>query len=293
MTSYWVINGKKMSNEEYMEMIQREEAAREQAKQQAAGLMKRLADTYTELNDFMQQNPGIVQPVTTEDDQLEQVIYQKLRQNLTQADQAPRCQWVKDDGTPCGSPKMRKGDFCFAHMQMMEMRPKKLQLPAVEDANAIQMAIMEVQRALIDDEITEKKAGLLLYSLQIAAANLARTTFGQRPEEMVVATPLSQTRAQRGPRVESMGAKKALTTKDTKDTKKGLPLINSDDTDGNREIGSSGDRDIGISGGDRDIGISGGDRVMGAQREFPEAGKILPQTANGSAQPYASSGLGG
>ena len=47
------------------------------------------------------------------------------------------------------------------------------------------MAIMEVQRALIDDEISEKKAGLLLYSLQIASTNLERTTFGENPEEMV------------------------------------------------------------------------------------------------------------
>lgn len=33
---------------------------------------------------------------------------------------------------------------------------------------------MLVQRALIDDEITDTKAGLLLYSLQIAAANVSR-----------------------------------------------------------------------------------------------------------------------
>jgi hypothetical protein len=56
----------------------------------------------------------------------------------------------------------------------------------LEDANGIQMAVMLVQRALIDDEISEKKAGLLLYSLQIAAANVDRTTFGQAADEEMV-----------------------------------------------------------------------------------------------------------
>ncbi|HEV7521590.1 MAG TPA: hypothetical protein VGP89_10880 [Candidatus Angelobacter sp.] len=48
------------------------------------------------------------------------------------------------------------------------------------------MAVMQVQRALIDDEISEKKAGLLLYSIQIAAANVAKTTFGQAKDEEMV-----------------------------------------------------------------------------------------------------------
>jgi hypothetical protein len=59
-------------------------------------------------------------------------------------------------------------------------------LPALEDANAIQMSVMLVQRALIDDRISEKKAGLLLYSLQIAAANVDKTTFGQAEDEELV-----------------------------------------------------------------------------------------------------------
>jgi len=69
---------------------------------------------------------------------------------------------------------------------MLEARAEKLALPRLEDANAIQMAVMLVQRALIDDEISEKKAGLLLYSLQIAAANVDKTTFGQAADEDLV-----------------------------------------------------------------------------------------------------------
>jgi hypothetical protein len=177
----WLVNGKEISDEAYEELLRQQAAARVQA----ADLMRQLADSYSELTQFMRQNPGIVQPVQSNAEQMQQAIYQKLRQNLHQADAGPRCCWIKEDGTPCRSPKMRTNDYCFAHMQMSEAKPKKFRLPAAEDGNGIQMAIMEVQRALIDDEISEKKAGLLLYSLQIASTNLERTTFGENPKEMV------------------------------------------------------------------------------------------------------------
>jgi hypothetical protein len=44
---------------------------------------------------------------------------------------------------------------------------------------------MRVQKALIDDEISEKKAGLLLYSLQMASSNLKYTTFTDSKKEVV------------------------------------------------------------------------------------------------------------
>ena len=47
-----------------------------------------------------------------------------------------------------------------------------LQLPTLEDANSIQMAVMQVMEALLRDQIDNKLAGLLLYGLQIASSNL-------------------------------------------------------------------------------------------------------------------------
>jgi len=70
---------------------------------------------------------------------------------------------------------------------------------------------MRVQKALIDDEISEKKAGLLLYSLQIAAGNLKNTTFTDSKKEVV-------TEMRESPR--SPSSKNQV-----------LPLINTDDTD--------------------------------------------------------------
>ena len=69
---------------------------------------------------------------------------------------------------------------------MMDARALALRLPALEDANAIQISLMRVQKALIDDTITAKKAGLLLYSLQLTMTNVGQTTFGEADEQELV-----------------------------------------------------------------------------------------------------------
>ena len=89
---------------------------------------------------------------------------------------------------------------------------------------------MEVQRALIDDEISEKKAGLLLYSLQIASTNLERTTFGENPKEMVTDCVYEETPAEEPVTAETR--------------RRGEELKRS----GDLVIGASGDRNIGTSG---------------------------------------------
>lgn len=105
----------------------------------------------------------------------------------------PQCHHTKTDGLRCGSPAMRHHSFCYYHTQLRadmkrassaEARTLPLQLPPFEDAHSIQLAIMEVTRALIDDRITEKKAGLLLYALQTAAINLKRLE-EDRSEQLV------------------------------------------------------------------------------------------------------------
>ena len=42
---------------------------------------------------------------------------------------------------------------------------------------------MRYKKALIDDTISAKKAGLLLYSLQLAITNIGQTTFGKANEQ--------------------------------------------------------------------------------------------------------------
>jgi len=125
---------------------------------------------------------------------------------------------------------MKKHIYCFAHRQMMEARALALSLPALEDANAIQVGLMRIQKALIDDTISTKKAGLLLYSMQLALQNVGQVTFGQVKAEELVRETVDEDAAisenQNQPQ-------NLFTTEDTENTERnqGLPLMNSDDTD--------------------------------------------------------------
>jgi hypothetical protein len=49
-----------------------------------------------------------------------------------------------------------------------------LDLPPVEDTESIQLALIDVLQALAANQIDTKRAGLLLYGLQVASANAAK-----------------------------------------------------------------------------------------------------------------------
>src|SRR5580765_7749516 len=235
---YWIVDGRKVTDEEYLELQRQEERDKQRAREEAARLSRQLGETYAALKEHLRRNPGTSRRITDEG-ALDQQLYQNLRQNLEKADQAPRCAKIKTDGTQCGSPKMRNHFYCFAHYQMQDALAKKLVLPPLEDANAIQTAIMLVQRALIDNEISEKKAGLLLYSLQIAAANVAKTTFGQAAHEELV-TEMEEEEELLGrheqaiekqKKVEEIAGRRRLTQMGADKT---LPRMNTDNTDQER-----------------------------------------------------------
>jgi hypothetical protein len=153
--------------------------------QRAEALALKLAQTYEELSRLLERNPGVKRQIT-EGEAKKDKVYQKLKQRLKMADMAPRCQWVRQDGTSCGSPQMKQHIYCFAHMQMAEARDLMLRLPPPEDPNAIQVGLMRIQKAVIEDTISMKKAGLLLYSMQLALTNVGQTTFGQAKDEEMV-----------------------------------------------------------------------------------------------------------
>jgi hypothetical protein len=157
----------------------------ERVKQRAEALAVKLAQTYEELTRLLERNPGVKRQMT-EGSAKEDKVYQKLKQRLKLADMAPRCQWVRQDGTGCGSPQMKQHIYCFAHMQMAEARDLMLKLPPPEDPNAIQVGLMRIQKAVIEDTISMKKAGLLLYSMQLALTNVGQTTFGKAKDEEMV-----------------------------------------------------------------------------------------------------------
>jgi hypothetical protein len=101
---------------------------------------------------------------------------------------APRCQHLKVDGTQCGSPALRRNRFCFFHKRFQEERISisrdrarrgraSFFLPVLEDANSIQVSLMQVVRLLATGQIDARIAGLMLYALQTASFNLRFTRF--------------------------------------------------------------------------------------------------------------------
>ena len=178
-------NGKPMTTNEQQDHQQLEVEEHEATQQRANALAVKLARIYEELTRLLERNPTMKRDITegkTEKDK----VYQKLKQRLKMADMAPRCRWVKQDGTSCRSPQMKQHIYCFAHMQMAEARTLLLLLPPPEDANAIQVGLMKIQKAMIEDTISTKKAGLLLYSMQLALTNVGQTTFGKAKDEEMV-----------------------------------------------------------------------------------------------------------
>ncbi len=93
------------------------------------------------------------------------------------------CEYAKPNGHFCGSPALRGRDYCYWHLTHLARRlhaekqeatadHTPLELPPLEDANSVQLAIMMVMDAMLHDRIGPKKSGQLLYALQLASSNL-------------------------------------------------------------------------------------------------------------------------
>ena len=99
----------------------------------------------------------------------------------------PRCQHLKTNGTQCGSPALRNGEYCYFHRrwrmtsvdlsQSVHHVTPMFDLPVLEDADSIQITLGQIMRMIVCRQVDSKSAGLLLYALQIASANLRLTHF--------------------------------------------------------------------------------------------------------------------
>jgi len=108
-----------------------------------------------------------------------------------------QCEHIKTNGEFCGSPALRGRNYCYFHLTYIGRRLRAervrekaaaygvdpgvvpLELPPLEDANSVQMALMQVIDAILHNRIDNKRAGLVLYALQTASSNLARTDLNQ------------------------------------------------------------------------------------------------------------------
>ena len=82
----------------------------------------------------------------------------------------PRCQHLKINGTQCGSPALRRNHYCYFHKNWQETRivlnanrarraRVALDLPVLEDADSVQVSLMQVMRLILSGQIDPKTAG--------------------------------------------------------------------------------------------------------------------------------------
>src|SRR5437899_3647739 len=108
----------------------------------------------------------------------------------------PRCQHIKTNGTQCGSPALRNGEYCYFHRRWRITTvdlshsahhvTTEFVLPVLEDADSIQLTLGHIMRMIVCRQVDTKSAGLLLYALQIASANLRRTRFEPYHKDVTV-----------------------------------------------------------------------------------------------------------
>src|SRR5712672_1543134 len=95
-----------------------------------------------------------------------------------------QCRHIFTDGRRCSSPCLRQQEFCYYHhttrRPIAEPRQRRsrratFHLALPEDRSAIQASIGEVLQRIAANDIDPRRAGLLLYGLQIASLNLPKT----------------------------------------------------------------------------------------------------------------------
>ena len=114
----------------------------------------------------------------------------------------PRCEHIKTNGTRCGSPSLQEHRYCFFHKKWRRQHialnapgnaptpsPGSFTMPVLEDADSIQVALMQVMRMILGGQLDPKIAGLLLYALQTASTNLRQMKLEPYHRETVVIDP--------------------------------------------------------------------------------------------------------
>jgi hypothetical protein len=84
-------------------------------------------------------------------------------------------------------PPLRRQKFCYFHKQWRQKRLEintniqrerwKITLPILEDANSIQLGLVQVMRLLVTGQIDHPTGTLMVHALQLALVNLKRTSF--------------------------------------------------------------------------------------------------------------------
>jgi hypothetical protein len=87
------------------------------------------------------------------------------------------CHHIKEDGAYCGSPALQLRKYCHHHLIARGRRlrraralrdnvPYRLDLPALDDLAAVQVALSEITHALGSGQLDHRAAGKMLYAIQ-------------------------------------------------------------------------------------------------------------------------------
>ncbi len=135
---------------------------------------QQLAESFAVCREIVEQSPEAVsQAEEYGPEKLD--VYARLRANLAKANQTPRCCFIKASGDLCKAPKMKGQQYCCMHLAMT--KTKEYALPPLDDANAVQVAITQCARGLLEGTLDEKRAMKLAYFLQLAVTNVSRVAF--------------------------------------------------------------------------------------------------------------------
>src|SRR5579863_7239917 len=104
------------------------------------------------------------------------------------------CTHIKVSGVRCGSPALRREQFCYFHQRLirgvaMPPRPRLNPIAMIEDEESIQVALMEVINNLMCGTIELKRAELIIRALNVAVKNSARVRVGIHASSMVREVP--------------------------------------------------------------------------------------------------------
>jgi len=147
----------------------------------AGQLLKKLGECFAEYKECLEHDPQLMEKAL-EFDEMNQKIFNKMRNSIERANNAPRCRHPRAGGGTCRAPRVRGKKYCHMHEMLEAARPEKIDLPNLGDARAIHAAIAKGAQAVVDGKLDYKQASILGYYLQLALSNVGRVDFEQEEE---------------------------------------------------------------------------------------------------------------
>jgi hypothetical protein len=130
-------------------------------------------------------------------------MYNEATDNNDQPSNDYQCHHIFPDNARCGSPRMREEQFCYYHHDSRRpvVRPNNriarrstFSLFTPTDHDAIQESLGELLIRIAANDIDPRRAGLLLYCLQISSANLRTKQRAQQTQTPTGESPVESPR---------------------------------------------------------------------------------------------------